>query len=120
MNKNTEGKISLRERGFNPKIFWILLIIAVAFVIITIILNVVFYFEKMLWFEPYKAKPKGDGTNYYYPNGEPDPKTGKPAGTKTIPTGVSSRINANLTQYNSISGSADAGWGYYSTTYKPS
>jgi hypothetical protein len=114
------AKSSLQERGINPKIFWIFLIIAVGFVILTIILNVVFYFEKMLWFKPYKAEPKGDDTNYYYPNGKPDATTGKPADTKTIPSGVTGRIKGNLTQYNAISGSTESGWGYYSTNYKPS
>ncbi len=36
----------------------------------------------------------------YYPNGEPDPTTGKPKGSSTLPSGVSSKLNNNLTAYN--------------------
>lgn len=36
----------------------------------------------------------------YYPNGEPDPTTGKPKGSSTVPSGISSKLNNNLTAYN--------------------
>ena len=36
----------------------------------------------------------------YYPNGEPDPATGKPKSASAIPSGISSKLNNNLTAYN--------------------
>jgi hypothetical protein len=94
-------------------------VITVGIILIILTVNLVLYFTRKGWFAPYKAQPaKGDDTDYYYPNGKPDPTTGKPKGSTTIPQGVQTILNANLTQYQSISGSANAGWGYIANTNK--
>jgi len=92
-------------------------IITISLIIIILVVNVVLYATRNAWFAPYKAQPaKGDDTDYYYPNGKPDPDTGKPKDSTTIPKAVQNILNANLTQYQSISGSASHGWGYIGNT----
>lgn len=93
-------------------------IITIVLILVILIVNVVLYTTRKGWFSPYKAQPaKGDDTNYYYPNGKPDPETGKPKDSTTIPTALQNLLNANLTQYQSISGSANNGWGYIANTH---
>jgi hypothetical protein len=105
------------NRIFNRQLFIWGSIITIVIILIILILNIVFYISKKVWFSPYKAQPaKGDDDNYYYPNGKPDPETGKPKDSKTIPSALQSYLNANLTQYQSISGSANSGWGYITNT----
>jgi hypothetical protein len=88
--------------------------ITLALIVIIVILVVVSYVTRKVFFTPYKAKPApADKTNVYYPNGEPDPTTGKPkdvvplSGTKQ---GVSSTLTSNLNNYFQYIGDSTNGW----------
>jgi hypothetical protein len=99
--------------------------ITFAIVIIILIVMIATYFSRSLFFAKYKAKPVssitgestttkalGSESDYYYPNGRPDPETGLPPNSKPLPTGVFNTINANLTQYRGVATNSLNGWGF--------
>lgn len=92
------------------------------FLIILIIIFDVITWSKRAVFYTYKAQPVSktntvgskDTTlyNVYYPNGKPDPETGKPANASTLPSGVKNIITNNLNTYVGSSSLQSAGeWG---------
>ena len=87
--------------GKGVKIFgWI----TFGLVALILILDIVFYFTRKVWFSPYKAKPSSK-TDVYYPNGKPDAKTGVPDNNQTLPKGVSDYLQGNLNSYKALAGS---------------
>jgi len=106
----TQGVVTY-EQPINRNLIKWLGFTTIAIILLVLILNLIFYFTRSVWFSPYKAQPSGKDTDYY-PNGKPEESTGVPAGSSTLPKGVADTLQANMNAYNSISGSANAGWGY--------
>jgi hypothetical protein len=99
----------------NPKLVKIAGGITLAIIVVIVIVVVVLYITKKGLFTPYKAQPApADKTNVYYPNGEPDPATGKPK--EVVPLtgnkqGVSNTLTSNLNSYFQFVNDPVAGWG---------
>ena len=108
------------------KLQWGFLIPTVIIVIVIVIVDI-FMWSKRTGLYTFKAKPAPSGTStkggfltpkatvyntVYYPNGEPDPNTGKPANYSTLPTGIATSITNNLNLY-AASGTLQSGleWG---------
>jgi len=75
---------------------WLIIIFIVAVVII-IGVDLWMYFAKTGLFATYKAQPGPPGSRY--PNGEPDPATGKPKNAKQLSSSVQQILQNNLTNY---------------------
>jgi hypothetical protein len=75
--------------------------IIVALIVLIIVADVVMYVKRVGIYS-FKAQPapKDLAGSAYYPNGEPDPDTGKPKEAKPLASGISSRLNTNLNSYN--------------------
>jgi hypothetical protein len=100
--------------------------ITLAIILAILIFDVVTYFSKSVFYAKYKAQPVssisgeagattkalGPESDYYYPNGRPDPETGLPPNSNPIPNGILNTIQSNLNNYKGISNNSDSGWGY--------
>jgi hypothetical protein len=90
--------------------------VIIAIIILIVVADVIMYIKRIGIYS-FKAKPapstataldtKGlkatkvdKYTTVFYPNGEPDPTTGKLKDSKPLASGISSRLNNNLTAYN--------------------
>ena len=93
------------------------------FLILVIIIFDVVTWSKRAVFYSFKAQPAPNTSttgsksvttyNVYYPNGKPDPKTGKPANASTVPSGIQNTLNTNLNAYLGSSGLQGPNeWGY--------
>ena len=67
-------------------VLWVGIFTIVAIVIIFIV-DIVMYIKRFGLFADYKAQPTALD-NVYYPNGKPDPTTGKPKDSTKIPNGL--------------------------------
>ncbi len=99
----------------NPKLVKIAGGITLAIIVVIVIVVVVLYITKKGLFTPYKAQPApADKTNVYYPNGEPDPATGKPKDVLPLTgnkQGVSNTLTSNLNNYSQYANGTVNGWG---------
>jgi hypothetical protein len=89
--------------------------ITLAIIVIVVIVAVVLYVTRKGPYTPYKAQPApADKTNVYYPNGEPDPKTGKPVTVVPLSgdkQGISNTLTGNLNGYKQFVNDPLNGWG---------
>lgn len=99
------------EAPLNKSILRIGGIITGLIVLAIVIADLVMYFTRKGLFADFKAQPTNK-PNAMYPNGKPDPATGKPPDLKSVPPPVLQTNKSRLTGYLSSNPSGTPGdWG---------